>query len=38
VIAQPGHLIVEGDVNGDHIADFQIEVHAQALTASDFHL
>jgi Ca2+-binding RTX toxin-like protein len=34
-----GYLLVEGDVNGDGRADFQIEVHGvTALTAGDFAL
>ena len=32
-----GHTIVEGDVNGDGLADFQIELHTTVvLTAGDF--
>jgi Ca2+-binding RTX toxin-like protein len=34
---EPGNTVVEGDVNGDGTADFQIELVSQiALTASDF--
>ena len=39
VLHKAGFLLVEGDVNGDGRADFQIEVHGVAtLTAGDFDL
>jgi hypothetical protein len=38
-VGSAGALIVEGDVDGDSVADFQIEVHGtKILTAADFAL